>query len=72
MDRVRGDELLAVLEQRGWHIQKSDGNEPLLPPDVEARYPRLPVALTAFLERLESCTNADETVVPVPRGLSSP
>jgi hypothetical protein len=57
-----GAELLAVLQERGWRIQRSASGEPLLPPLVRQRYPRVPVELTGFLEAIESCTNAAEDV----------
>jgi hypothetical protein len=63
MDTTRlGAELLAVLEERGWRIQRSASSEPLLPPLVRRRYPRVPAELTGFLEAIESCTNAAENV----------
>jgi hypothetical protein len=57
-----GADLLAVLQQKGWNTQRSTATEPLLPPDVQARYPRLPAELTGFLSAIESCVNAEETV----------
>jgi hypothetical protein len=49
-------------QQRGWRIERSSSREPLLPVEVGRRYPRLPVELIRFLERIESCVNADENV----------
>ena len=57
-----GAELLAALQQKGWNAQRSATTEPLLPPDVQARYPRLPAELTSFLSAIESCANAEENV----------
>lgn len=57
-----GAELLQALQARGWMIAHSDSAEPLLPPDLQQRYPRLPAELTAFLETIDSCANAEETV----------
>ena len=57
-----GAELLAALQQKGWNTQRSATTEPLLPPDVQARYPRLPAELTSFLSAIESCANAEENV----------
>jgi hypothetical protein len=57
-----GADLLAALEKRGWTIRRSTAAEPLLPPPLRARYPRLPADLTGFLEALESCVNGAETV----------
>jgi hypothetical protein len=63
MDTTRlSAELLAVLEKRGWRIQRSASSEPLLPPLVHRRYPRVPAELTGFLEAIESCTNAAEDI----------
>lgn len=55
-------ELLKALESRGWKVQRSASREPLLPPEVRQRYPRVPAELVAFLESLDSGVNADETV----------
>src|SRR6185436_11197510 len=57
-----GAELLAALQQKGWNTERSATTEPLLPPDVQARYPRLPAELTSFLSAIESCANAEENV----------
>jgi len=57
-----GTDLLAALQERGWSVQRSAATEPLLPPPVRARYPRLPAELTTFLAAIESCANAEETV----------
>jgi hypothetical protein len=57
-----GEDLLLVLQDRGWRIERSASREPLLPVEVARRYPRLPVELTRFLERIESCVNVDENV----------
>ena len=63
MDTTRlGAELLTVLQERGWRIQHGASSEPLLPPHVRQRYPRVPAELTGFLETIESCTNAAEDV----------
>ena len=63
MDLIQiGSDLLTALRDKGWNIQLSDSREPLLPPDLQRRYPRVPVELTDFLERLESCVNADENI----------
>jgi hypothetical protein len=58
----RGADLLAALQEKGWSVQRAASTEPLLPPDVQARYPRLPAELTGFLAAIESCVNAEETV----------
>ncbi len=55
-----GEELLIVLQERGWGIERSASGEPLLPPPVLRRYPRLPLELTRFLEGLEACVNRDQ------------
>jgi hypothetical protein len=55
-------DLLAALEKKGWTIRRSAAPEPLLPPPLRERYPRLPADLTGFLEALESCVSAEETV----------
>src|SRR5512147_1918169 len=57
-----GADLLAALRERGWRIQPGASREPLLPPLVRQRYPRVPTELTRFLESLELCTNAAENV----------
>ena len=57
-----GDELLQALKDKGWNVETSDSSEPLLPADLQRRYPRLPAELTDFLERIESCVNADENI----------
>ena len=57
-----GADLLAALEKKGWTIRRSAAPEPLLSPPLRERYPRLPADLTGFLEALESCVSADETV----------
>lgn len=57
-----GADLLAALRERGWRIQPSASREPLLPPLVRQRYPRVPAELTGFLESLELCANAAENV----------
>lgn len=57
-----GADLIATLEARGWTFKRSTSREPLLSPDMSRRYPRVPVALTAFLESLDSGVNGDETV----------
>jgi hypothetical protein len=63
MDTAKlGADLLATLHEKGWSIQRTAASEPLLPPDVQARYPRLPMELTSFLAAIESCVNAEETV----------
>lgn len=63
MDTSRlGTELLQALAGRGWSIQRAAAPGLLLPPPVGQRYPRLPADLTAFLEGLEACVNAEETV----------
>ena len=55
-------QFLEALEARGWKVQRSTSREPLLPPEVSRRYPRVPAELVAFLESLDSGVNADETV----------
>jgi hypothetical protein len=55
-------DLLRELERKGWIIQPGTSREPLLPPAVSQRYKRLPSDLVAFLEKLDSAVNADETV----------
>jgi hypothetical protein len=63
MDEVQlGADLLRVLQGRGWRIEYSTSREPLLPSDVQQRYPRVPVELIGFLQTMESCTNAEENV----------
>ena len=63
MDLIQvGSDLLTALRDKGWNIQLSDSREPLLPPDLQRRYPRLPVELTDFLEQIESAANADENI----------
>jgi hypothetical protein len=56
------EELLVLLQGRGWRIERSASREPLLPTPVCWRYPRLPVELIRFLEGLESCVNRDQNV----------
>jgi hypothetical protein len=55
-------DLFAALEKKGWNIRRSPAAEPLLPPPLRARYPRLPADLIGFLEVLESCVNSEENV----------
>lgn len=63
MDLIQlGADLLKVLRDKGWDVQLSDSREPLFPADVRRRYPRVPVELTDFLERIETCVNADENI----------
>jgi hypothetical protein len=63
MDTNRlGNDLLAALQERGWRVQRSASREPLLPPEVRRRYPRVPAEATQFLEAIESCTNAEEDI----------
>ena len=63
MDEAQlGADLLRALQARGWRTQYITSREPLLAPDVQQRYPRVPVELTGFLQTLESCTNAEENV----------
>jgi hypothetical protein len=63
MDVIQlGEDVLKALQDKGWDVQLSDSREPLLPPDLRRRYPRLPVELTDFLERIESAANADENI----------
>jgi hypothetical protein len=57
-----GADLITALEARGWTFARSTSREPLLPPEVSRRYPRVAAELIAFLESLESGVNADETV----------
>ncbi len=57
-----GADLIAALEARGWTFRRATSREPLLPPEVNRRYPRVPAELVAFLEGLDSGVNADETV----------
>src|SRR5262245_43127319 len=57
-----GAELLIALEKRGWTVRRSAAPEPLLPPALRARYPRLPADLTSFLEALECCVNGKQNV----------
>ena len=57
-----GADLLNALDTRGWSIQRSDSSEFLLPPDLRERYPQLPAEVIEFLQAMESCVNADETV----------
>ena len=57
-----GEDLLEALQRRAWKIQRATSREPLLPPGVQQRYPRVPVELFAFLETLDSCANAAEDV----------
>ena len=57
-----GAQVLEALKGRGWNVQPSTTREPLLPPAVSRRYPRVPAELIAFLESLDSGVNADETV----------
>jgi len=55
-------DLLAALEKKGWTIRRGAVAEPLLPPPLRARYPRLPADLTGFLEALESGENGKENI----------
>lgn len=57
-----GADLLAALEAKGWTVQRAATPSPLLTPPMQQRYPRLPAELTGFLEALESCVNAEETI----------
>ena len=59
---VIGADLLDALRKRNWKIEPSRSTEPLLPTEVQQRYPRLPEEITRFLEFLESCVNEAETV----------
>jgi hypothetical protein len=52
--------LLEILKARGWNVQVSKGNAPLLPPSVAARYPTLPFDLVAFLSSIDLCVNSAE------------
>jgi hypothetical protein len=52
-----GDELLKALKDKGWNVQTSQSREPLLPPDLQRRYPKLPAELTEFLEQIATCEN---------------
>ena len=56
------DELFKALRDKGWTVQPSQSRAPLLPAELQRRYPRLPAELTDFLERIESCANADEDI----------
>lgn len=55
-------QVLEALEGRGWKVPRGTSREPLLPPEVSKRYPRIPAELIAFLEKMEACVNAEETV----------
>jgi hypothetical protein len=55
-------QVLEALEGRGWKVQRGTSREPLLPPEISGRYPRIPAELVSFLERMDVCVNADETV----------
>ena len=60
-DRVDNRPLIdLVQDHRG--IQRSDSSGPLVPPELSGRYPRLPAELVEFLQAMDSCVNADETV----------
>lgn len=61
-DSELGEEVLLVLQNRGWEIERSSSLEPLLPPLLRQRYSRLPVELTRFLEGLERCVNPHQNV----------
>src|SRR5207248_10143965 len=61
ISRLAAD-LPAALEKKGWTIRRSAAAEPLLPPPLRARYPRLPADLTSFLEALESGENGKENI----------
>ena len=63
MDLIQiGDQLFQALRDKGWEIELSDSREPLLPPDLLRRYPRLPPELTDFLQRIESAANSEENI----------
>ena len=62
MQSQPGADLLTALEAKGWSIQRSDSSGPLVPPELSGRYPRLPAELVEFLQAMDSCVNADETV----------
>lgn len=62
MDTQLGADLLAALERKGWTVRRAAASSPLLPPALQQRYPRVPAEIAGFLEALESCVNAEETI----------
>lgn len=63
MDAMKlGENLLEILDMRGWIIGRSVTDAPLLPPPLVHRYPRLPEDLISFLGSIETCTNAAEDI----------
>ena len=57
-----GADVLKELEGRGWKIQRSASREPLLPVEISRRYPRIPDELIDFLQSIDSCVNAEESI----------
>ena len=54
--------LFAALRKRGWVIREASERIPLLPDTLRERYPSVPREVASFLEGLEVCHNADESV----------
>jgi hypothetical protein len=57
-----GEDLLTTLRRAGWQVQYSAPCQFSLPSTVQQRYQSLPQEVTAFLGKLKSCTNAEQTV----------
>ncbi|MCL2310526.1 MAG: SMI1/KNR4 family protein [Proteobacteria bacterium] len=53
--------LITELRRLGWSIEERLACPVQLPPEVSARYPRLPATLVAFLSGVVTCVNPSET-----------
>lgn len=54
-------DIIRRLQKQGWNVTKRPGRSFRLPPDVVARYPKLPPRFTEFLGGLSSCENQTQT-----------
>jgi hypothetical protein len=52
---------IAELKRLGWSVAERPARPLRLPPEVAARYPRIPAALLDFLGRIDSCVDPGQT-----------
>ena len=55
------DKVLATLEGVGWHVERA-AERRALPQLIRDRYPAIPDAAVAFIERIDACVRPDETI----------
>ena len=52
--------IISRLRESGWTVEEQSGRSFQLPPDIAARYPRLPEALIEFLSGLTLCMDSSQ------------